>query len=56
MAVFAGTPAVSGSALANGSISFKVAARRMLRLPASAIASISAPLSSQWPEKPMPTS
>ena len=41
---------------ANGWISFSVAAKRMLRLPASAVASISAPLASQRPEKPMPTS
>ncbi len=34
----------------------QVAAKRMLRLPASAVASISAPLASQRPEKPMPTS
>ena len=41
---------------ANGWISFSVAAKRMLRLPASAVASISAPSASQRPEKPMPTS
>ena len=44
------------STSANGWISFSVAARRMLRLPASAVASISASLASQWPEKPIPTS
>src|SRR5205085_11821198 len=37
-------------------ISFSTAVRRRLRLPASAVASISAPSSSQLPEKPMPTS
>ena len=33
-----------------------VAAKRMLRLPTSAVASISAPSARQRPEKPMPTS
>ena len=39
-----------------GCISFKVAANRRLRFPASATASSSAPASSQVPENPMPTS
>ena len=39
-----------------GRISFSVAASRRLRFPASAMASSSAPASSQVPEKPMPTS
>jgi hypothetical protein len=37
-------------------ISFSTAVKRRLRLPASAVASSSAPSSSQVPEKPMPTS
>ena len=51
-------PKVAASALepAKGWISFSVAAKRMLRLPASAVASISAPSALQRPEKPMPTS
>ena len=45
-----------GSHPAKGWINFSVAAKRMLRLPASAVASISAPSALQRPEKPMPTS
>ena len=52
----AGMPAPLVTAPAKGWINFSVAAKRMLRLPASAVASISAPSALQRPEKPMPTS
>ena len=49
-------PACRCSHPAKGWINFSVAAKRMLRLPTSAVASISAPSALQRPEKPMPTS